>query len=270
MSIDRPEYLKDPGTFRAYMRHCFPYLERMHAEYAAGLPTTGFAGPVPYEKQGGGRWITIGGRPGEDGKRHGGSPVYVEHGRVTKGHPSLAGRKIDALAEEPEEQSHRKALHQSKGYDRAVWGKKARQEGLSPAHLHQFAAELLAHDRAAVEEQKAVLQEARAIARNQGYTNLDTVKARAAHGDLDFTQLKGFDQIAEHIRARHPHLFSDRRHSEDSLLDLLVRGNPEPMAEDDAYAQAFDHLVANKPEEEMVPFEAAAGRAPCLLKQPLS
>src|SRR5262245_32717281 len=50
--------------------------------------------PVRY-----GRWVTIGAREGPDGERHGGSPVYIEDGRITRGHPSLAGRRIDALNE---------------------------------------------------------------------------------------------------------------------------------------------------------------------------
>src|SRR5262245_4208388 len=50
-----------------------------------------------------GRWITIRAKEGHDGKKHGGSPVFVQDGRIVKGHPSLAGRKIDALEEEPVE-----------------------------------------------------------------------------------------------------------------------------------------------------------------------
>jgi hypothetical protein len=57
-----------------------------------------------------GRWVTIGAREGEDGRRHGGSPVYVEDGRITKGAPALTGRKIDALREEGEYGTHRQQL----------------------------------------------------------------------------------------------------------------------------------------------------------------
>ncbi len=47
-----------------------------------------------------GQWITIGGKKGQDGKRHGGSPVYIEGGRITKGAPSLRDRKISDVEEE--------------------------------------------------------------------------------------------------------------------------------------------------------------------------
>jgi hypothetical protein len=37
--------------------------------------------------------VTIGGRKGENGKRLGGSPVFIRDGRIVKGHPSLVDKK---------------------------------------------------------------------------------------------------------------------------------------------------------------------------------
>jgi len=62
----------------------------------------------------GGRWVTIGGTKGADGKRHGGSPVFVRDGRIAKWHPSLVGRKIGALGEAGEHGSHRSQLAASR------------------------------------------------------------------------------------------------------------------------------------------------------------
>jgi hypothetical protein len=45
-----------------------------------------------------GQWITIGAKEGSDGKKHGGSPVYIEDGHITKGHKSLEGKGIDSLS----------------------------------------------------------------------------------------------------------------------------------------------------------------------------
>jgi hypothetical protein len=42
----------------------------------------------------GGRWVTVGGVAGSDGKHHGGSPVFVRNGRIEKGHASLVGKEI--------------------------------------------------------------------------------------------------------------------------------------------------------------------------------
>lgn len=82
--------------------------------------------------KGEGVWRTIGGHEGEDGKRHGGSPVFIQGGKITRGAPSLTGRRIDAL-KEPADTTHRQELHQNKDYSRALWAKKARQEGIEAA-----------------------------------------------------------------------------------------------------------------------------------------
>src|SRR5947209_4458410 len=71
-----------PGEFHIYAAHCFPYLDRMHADYAAALARrpdrmTTYAAKGD---KGGGRWITIGAKEGEGGKRHGGTPVFIQGG----------------------------------------------------------------------------------------------------------------------------------------------------------------------------------------------
>src|SRR5438552_19046997 len=67
-----------------------------------------------FDSRGDGRWITIGGRAGQDGKRHGGSPVFVRNGRIEKGHPSLVGKSISNIKGEAEPSTHRKELAQSR------------------------------------------------------------------------------------------------------------------------------------------------------------
>src|SRR5262245_34591719 len=86
-----------------------------------------------------GRWITIRAKEGPDGKKQGGSPVFIQDGRIVKGHPSLAGRKIDALKEEPVEISGRRQRYWHRGYERARWGKRERAAGIDPRDLHQLA-----------------------------------------------------------------------------------------------------------------------------------
>lgn len=65
-----------------------------------GVNTASVFDGVARYSAGKGQWITIGGSKGEDGSRHGGSPVFIQDGRIVKGHPSLTGKKIDALKEE--------------------------------------------------------------------------------------------------------------------------------------------------------------------------
>lgn len=205
-----------------------------------------------------GRWVTIGGSPGEDGKRHGGSPVYVENGRITKGHPGLTGKKIDALSEPGESGSHRKQLKQGKEHARAVWGKKARKEGLPSKDLHQLAADVLAHNKAFVDEQSQILKEARRALSEHG-AQWKTLKMHADRTGGDSDKIKGLDEVAGDMAEKYPEHFHDAEHAVDTLYGMLAAGNPEPMSEDEAYEQAFNHLTeekerhANRQQEE-VPF----------------
>lgn len=86
-----------------------------------------------------GRWITIGGKNSEGGKRHGGSPVFIKNGQIVKGAPSLTGRKIGNMKDKPADQSRRAENSQSKDYERATYAKAAKKEGIKPRHLHQLA-----------------------------------------------------------------------------------------------------------------------------------
>lgn len=233
-----------------------------------------------------GRWITIGAKVGEDGKKHGGSPVFVQNGRIVKGHPGLTGKKIGAFHEAAEPISHRKELAQSREYARAVWGKKAQGEGLDPKHLHQLAAEIQAHDREFKHDHTRMLQEARKLSTGLGYGDISNLAARNAHGQIDADSIRGLDDVAERMAERYPEFFHGHEPA-DRLFDLLVGGNPEPMTEDEAYEQAFDHLMEQRHEEEndrdkyrvregeVIPFslrkkDAAAGLADTIIRRGLS
>jgi len=213
--------------------------------------------PLQYKKKPG-RWITIGGTKGADGKRQGGSPVYVEGGRITKGHPSLTGKKIDALKEEGEKSTHRQQLHQSKGHARAVWGKRSRQEGIDSASLHQLAADLLEHDRAHKSDHHRMLKDAREALSQFGGQH-KTIKLHADKTGGDHDKIKGLDQVAEDIRRQYPAYFGEHDTASERLYELLAEGNPELMSEEDAYEQAFEHLAegreAYRPSEEPIPFQ---------------
>lgn len=198
------------------------------------------------------QWITIGWRKGEDGKKHGGTPVCVRGGQIIKGHPSLTGKKISALDEAAEETTHRKEATQGKSYARAVWAKKARQEGVEPRGLHQLAAEVLAHDKAYKDEHVAALQDARNLAK---HFKVDLRRDRGAFVQGDSDQIPHFDELAQEVASRHPEVLGDD--PEGKLFDLLAHGNPEPMTEEEAYADAFNHLMERKSRErepEAVPF----------------
>lgn len=220
--------------------------------------------------EGNGRWITIGAEEGEDGKRHGGSPVYIENGRITKGAPSLVGRNIDSL-EVPEEappelkgtkrqQAGQKAAktrtenEREAGYQRAVWGKKARKEGIEPKHLHQLAADLLAHHGELSKDRAAMLKEARSALDEFGskHRTIKLSRGKGGKGEIgDATEIPGLDQVAEWAAGKYPHLFIGGA-ADDQLFGMLSGDDgsgadgKEGWSEADAYEQAFEHLMEAK------------------------
>ena len=124
-----------PGTIGALFRSRRPPLGGV----LQGGRSATLDGPQTYAADAG-RWVTIGGRKGEGGKRSGGSPVFIQGGRITKGHPSLVGKKPGEIKSgDAEHGSHRKQLSQGREYDRATWRRKAREAGHDPKHLDELA-----------------------------------------------------------------------------------------------------------------------------------
>ncbi len=209
-----------------------------------------------------GRWITIGGKKGEGGKRSGGSPVYVENGRITRGAPSLAGRKIAALKEKPEarpeltgnkrQQAGQKAGQQrqenesARGYSRAKWGKQAKEQGHKAQHLHQLAAEFMAHDKAHKDDVTSMLQHVR-----KTHPHMRALTAQGAFGRIDASNVKMLDDIADELShsKQWGHVFPKDADPEHHLFDLLTAGNPEHMSEDEAYESALEELNRSKASE---------------------
>lgn len=299
------------------------------------------------------QWITIGGSEGPDGKKHGGSPVCIQDGRIIKGHPKLAGKKIEAhgdgpsphhelkrrilghlvggegpaglhelrkamghgqhdprnpmanpvhqalkeletsghvnvhqprfgdprvwhtgqplsdpgkpsykLSGEPDPATHRQQLNRGKEYERAVWGKKARKEGIPPQHLHTLAKEIQDHDRAFKESIAQVLREARHMSKTQGYGDIGNLRTLAGSGRVeDAASVRGLDDIAKSLSAKYPEIVGDESEAEGRLFDLLSQGNPVPMTAAEAFEQAFNHLLERKHsqpvrqhDEDAVPF----------------
>lgn len=357
--------------------------------------------------EGNGRWITIGAEEGEDGKRHGGSPVYIENGRITKGAPKLVGKKIEAFKEDEEEgpadggksrhrlvdeeapydhehanavvnsaneyttstfgkklknadilhlnhalesittnpdwgysneqrydlgnaiqaaswglstgritaeaaikwrdmnpeqkvrvfaqtvhhakntggsqkdyyEAFKKALEEGPklpgtkrqqagqkaaktrtenereaGYQRAVWGKKARKEGIEPKHLHQLAADMLAHHGELSKDRAAMLKEARNALDEFGskHRTIKLSRGKGGKGEIgDATEIPGLDQVAEWAAGKYPHLFTGGA-ADDQLFGMLSGDDgsgadgKEGWSEADAYEQAFEHLMEAK------------------------
>ena len=209
---------------------------------------------------GDGHWITIGGSKDENGKRHGGSPVFIKDGRIVKGAPSLTGKKIDALKEDASDLgSHRAQLKSSREYARAVWGKEGRKAGHDPKHLHQLAAEMLAHDAARVEDHTKAVQSARKTIESYGGDWRTIAIQRSKGGDASRT--KGIDVAADMLARQYPHLFPNQEteHNTDRLFDMLG-SNPTGMSEDGAYLEAMDELRRYGPTVEEKHYKGGRGR----------
>jgi hypothetical protein len=233
-----------------------PPMEHADREDAVGFARNGQNGATHYAKDAG-RWITIGGSKGGDGKRHGGSPVFVQGGRITKGAPSLTGKKIGAMKEAAEGGSVRAANKQQKGYDRARAAKGAKERGVEPKRLHQLAGEMLAHHRAFTADKREMLQDARkALA---GISGHGQAIALIAGRGKDAGSVKGIDEVAEDMAKRFPSYFPNNEHASDVLFDMLKGGNPEEMSEEDAYEQALEHLIEQRHAPEETSSESATG-----------
>ena len=235
------------AAFKRWIESRYPHLRRMHD----------YERRERYERTGSGRWITIGAKDA-DGKRKGGSPVYVEGGSITKGAPSLTGKRIAALDERGEGQSVRGANKSQREYDRAVWAKKARAEGVRPAGLHQLAADILAHDAASGSDREAMLKQARSALDHYGGAQRQIAASqgrggRGGRGIEDSTSIRGIDEVAGQMAIDYPHLFRSGS-LDDQLFEMLQAPKTARMSEADAYEQAFDHLRQAKGED-VVPFE---------------
>jgi Protein of unknown function (DUF935) len=185
-----------------------------------------------------GRWITIGSQAGKDGKRSGGSRVFVKDGKIVKGAPSLTGRKLGDMKGPADHGTHRQQLNQSKSYSKARYRKEAREMGHDPKELDARAEAIKKHHDDFIGERKRMLQETRRVSKENGFGDIRNLKNRNARGDIDSNSVWRFDELTEEIRERYPGHFE----TEDELYDMLTAGDPEPMDWDDAYRQAFDEM----------------------------
>jgi hypothetical protein len=218
------------------------------------------------------QWRTVGGSEGEDGKKHGGSPMCVgAGGTIEKGSPKLAGKAVGNLKGNAEAKpegktnrgQHLADLNRSKDYARAVARKKARKEGLDPAELDAEARFIIEQDHETAKATKHLLQAARQSSKKGWGHDISNLSTLIATGKVEGPdQIKGFDVVAESVAAMYPEFFADYQGDEPQrLYDLMAEGNPKPISEEAAYEQALDQMLERKhsqpAEDEVVPFAAA-------------
>jgi hypothetical protein len=182
----------------------------------------------------------------------------------------LTGRSLDNLKQPAEHGTHRQQQHKEREYQRAVWSKRARKEGITSEHLHALAGDIEAHDKAHVEERKKLIQRARQLLTHFGYNAQSVTTNLRRSGEFDIPHL---DQVAESLAASYPEQFVGHENDlYNRLTDMLTEGNPKPMSLERVYEQALEHLrelgvggseVSGKPlfqdeDEEAFPFGANA------------
>ncbi len=198
-----------------------------------------------------GRWVTMGAHAGDDGEKTGGTPVFIENGKITRGPAKLMGKNPGDMKAEAEDGTHRRQMGQSRSHAKASIRRQARKAGHDLESLDALAADRMAAHNDHVGSRKEMLSHARESSKSRGFGDLRTVAARAGRGDIDANSLKGFDQVAGDVAGKFPEHFKDEddhgSHA-DQLFSMLSEGDPEPMTEEEAYQAAFDEMEADKGE----------------------
>lgn len=200
-----------------------------------------------------GQWITIGGGKGEDGKRRGGSPVYIVNGRIAKGHPSLMGKKPSDIKGDAKESSHRSEVAQGKNHAIAKIRKEAKKNGYDPKEVDSLASDIRENHNAFAEERIELMKGARRYVGKYSGKELRDVAGKSDKG-RDYTKIVGFDLATEDAVEKYPHHFREENGENgshyDQMWDMLIEGNPEKMTEEDAYEQALDYVMRDGPKKE--------------------
>lgn len=171
----------------------------------------------------------------------------------------------DFLELQSDGSSHRKEMNREKDYAKAIYAKKARKEGLDPEKLHWLANDIKQHYDENAEDIKSLLQNARKTAAKLGVPIHHNQLGEAG----DYTKIKDFDILSRQMSSEYPHLLGAHAYGDnegydanatdasEKLYGYLLGGNPDKMTDDDAYEQAFDHLMNMKSQtdkHEAVPF----------------
>lgn len=221
------------------------------------------AGAAKYAAdEGGERWITIGAHRGEDGKKHGGTPVKISGGKIVSGPQGLAGKTLKGLAKKKPQAELRRAI-----------SKASKEHGFSKRDLAD-AIEFVHGERRRIHDQREQAKEharkltgltAADISRlsNAGHDYASGMKAGGVTGE----RLRHFDEFAQEMAREYPELGlgdpDSGSNTSQRLWDVLGEGKlsaPQKHHED-TVQEAVDLLHANAryahdPEEEPIPFAA--------------
>lgn len=229
----------------------------------------------------GGRWITIGAKASEGGKKKGGFPVQIDKdGTILKGGPAgLVGRKVGEIGKFFDEKRESKAkefdernpIGKSRSYG-AIVSYQAEKWGMKPSDYSDFADQVWNERQAGARER----EDAKGYARKRLKLNSADV-ARLENAGFDHgskhEKIKGLDTLGRELAAMYPALGWGEGYGDDSdrdlageVWDLIREGkNDEPSRISKDFHDEVDSFLENelrkygkpKPEadDDLVPFD---------------
>lgn len=171
-----------------------------------------------------GQWITVGADEGEDGEDHGGSPVFVDGGVITKGAPDLKGKRLRGG---PSKESQ--------------IDKTAARSRVDRNELRSTVEKIQTTHNEHVRSRRKLFAEAYELSKRLGYGGLRGLRRLAARGG-DADAVRGLDDIAMILAANHPEHFKDAEDNADRLFEILSHGPPKPMTREEAIEKALKEL----------------------------
>jgi hypothetical protein len=225
------------------------------------------------DEESGGHWVTIGARGGDDGKRHGGTPVLIKGGRIVKGPKGMLGKKPSEVGKggpassESEQRFGQKTDPQEPAYppewdeplnDETASKKKPKLRvtdamrkqlpaGVKMEHVAELAADIRDNHAAAADYHNEALRYARDRAVGTGNGDLSALVAKVHKRGGDVHSIKEYDLIAESMIEAYPGLIEGdpTTHASDKLFDLVLEGVKPKMTDREAWDLALEYVNEN-------------------------
>lgn len=236
------------------------------------------------EDDSGGRWVTLGATTGDDGKKHGGTPVYIKGGRIVKGPKGMVGKTPNEIKKaksktkattgtkkggpKPKQEATVAAATSAEFDYPPEWDEPLNQEtaskkgpqfrvtsemakklprGVKASHVSELAADIRDNYNAMIDYRNEALNYARDHSVGNGYGSLSQLVRLAHARGMDADSVKGLDEIADAMMAAYPGLLENNphMHESDALFDLILDGVKPKMKDREAWDLAVEYVQNN-------------------------
>lgn len=161
------------------------------------------------------RWITIGAHPGENGKKHGGTPVRLDsRGRITAGPSHMHGKTVKKLVAESKPTNRTEtAIHAH-----------AKKHRIARAELSAAVDQVHDLHRDTAREREAIRQRAGQM------TGLNAARAaQRENTGTDSSRVEGFDESIQDIMDEFPGALGNDPNEHESRLWDIIRAGAQPV-----------------------------------------